>query len=220
MKNVSKLLFVILIGSLSLQTYAQKYGIKGGLNLSNQMWQEDGETLSSDFKMKPGFHIGGTYEHPISGPISIQAGLIFKMKGLSMSEEYGSESYTEKFTLYYLDIPVVVKAVVDVSSAVEIYGEVGPYLGMGLSGKSKWEYVSTGYTESDEEKVDWGSDSDNDHFKRPDFGLSIGGGVIIKGVQVGASYDLGLANISAYTENGAKIKNRVLLITGVYWFGK
>lgn len=211
---------VFLISSMCSLTYAQKFGIRGGFNLANQVWQEDGDTYSADFKMKPGFHIGGIVDFSFTDLLSLEAGLLLDTKGLVMKEDYGSESYEEKINLYYLDIPVVLKASVDVSNGVGIYGIIGPYLGMGISGKSKWEYSGTGGTETGDDKIEWGNDPENDHFKRPDFGFTFGGGVEIKGLLVGVSYDLGLANISAYTDNNAKINNRVLRITGCYWFGK
>jgi hypothetical protein len=221
MKKLSTLLLILLIGSFGSQTYAQLFGVKGGLNLANQLWQEDGDTYSADFKMKPGFHIGGIVAFPIKGPLFLETGLILDTKGLSMMEEAYGESYEEKMTLYYLDIPVLVRASLEVTDGVSVYGAAGPYFGMGLTGKDKWTYKGTsGEEQSETEDVEWGNDPDNDHFKRPDFGLSLGGGIVVKGIHVGVLYDLGLANISAYTDNNAKINNRVLRVTPSIWFGK
>ncbi|TFH36209.1 MAG: PorT family protein [Bacteroidia bacterium] len=220
MRKTSKLLLVILLSFLSYQAFGQKYGIRGGFNLANQVWQEDGDTYSADFKSKPGFHIGGIIEFPFTDLLSLETGLILDTKGLNWKEGDSGFSYEENYSLYYLDVPVVLKAVIEVGGSIGVYAVAGPYFGMGLSGKSKWVYESTGGDESGEDKVEWGSDPEIDHFKRPDFGLTFGGGVDIKGIQVGVTYDLGLANISSYTDNNAKINNRVLRITGCYWFGK
>ena len=219
MKKASKFLFVILISLLCFQSYAQTFGIKGGLNLSNMLMEEDGETWSDDFKMKPGFHIGGVVDFPFTDLLSLETGLILDTKGFKAKEEGSGYSYKETLNLYYLDIPVILKVGFDVGSNVRIFGDAGPYIGVGLSGKVKSVYEDQGSEETDEEKIEWGN-TDDDHLKRLDYGLTFGGGVEISAFVIGISYDLGLANISAYTDYETKIKNRVLKIYFGYWFGK
>ena len=118
-----------------------------------------------------------------------------------------------------MDIPVVLKVSVDAGSSVRIFGAAGPYIGVGLTGKWKSVEEYQGDEDTDEEKVEWGN-TDDDHLKRLDYGLTFGAGVEIKAFLVGISYDLGLANISAYTDLETKVKNRVLRITVGFWFGK
>lgn len=62
MKNIIKLLLLILICFLSFLTYAQTFGVRGGLNLANMTAKDDDDTYSDEFEMNPGFHIGGTVE--------------------------------------------------------------------------------------------------------------------------------------------------------------
>ena len=132
-----------------------------------------------------------------------------------MRETY---KYESKVNLLYLDIPLSAKASFDLGGT-KIYGVFGPYLGFGLSGKSKYEEAFDGETESDEEDIKWGSDEDESDLKRLDFGLTMGAGVEINSIQIGLSYALGLANISPYTDGGSKINNRVLGLSVGYKFG-
>ena len=62
------------------------------------------------------------------------------------------------------------------------------------------------------------SDEDNDDLKRLDMGLTFGGGVEINAIMLGISYDLGLANISSYQQDGATSKNKVLKFSVGYRF--
>ena len=219
MKKASKSLLVILISLLCFQSYSQPFGIKGGLNLSNMLMEEDGETWSDDFKMNPGFHIAGIIDISFTDLLSLETGLILDTKGFKFEEEESGYSYKEKMNSFYLDIPIVLKVSVDVGSSVKIFGAAGPYIGVGLTGKWKSVYEYQGNEETDEEKVEWGN-TDDDHLKRLDYGIAFGAGVEIMAILIGVSYDLGLANISAYTDYDAKVQNRVLRITVGYWFGK
>lgn len=221
MKNLLKLLIVVIGFTMTTESYAQTFGVKAGLNLSNMLVEDDDDTYSDDFKVNPGFHVGATAEFPITELFSFETGLLLSTKGFKVSEEetFMGETvkYESKLNLIYLDIPLTAKASFDLGGA-RIYGVFGPYIGMGLSGKSKFEITAMGETETDEEDIKWGSDEDD--FKRLDLGLTMGAGVEISSIQIGLSYGLGLANISTSTDGGSKISNRVLGISVGYKFGR
>lgn len=222
MKKLSTLLVVIIALTLPTELFAQNFGIKGGLNLSNMLMKDDNKTYSDDYKMNPGFHVGPTAEFQLTEMFSIETGLLLSTKGFKASEEitlFGETLKTElKTNLLYLDIPIAAKASFDLGGA-KIYGAFGPYLGFGLSGKTKLETTLNNTTKSEEEDIEWGSDKTKSDLKRLDFGLTMGAGVQINSIQIGVSYGLGLANISPYTDGGTKINNRVLGISAGYIFG-
>lgn len=221
MKNSMKLLIVVIGFTMATESYGQIFGVKAGLNLSNMLWEDDENTYSDNFKMNPGFHIGTTAEFPISEIFSFETGLSLSTKGFKdeAKEEVMGETYEVKqeMNLFYLDIPLTAKASVDLEGP-KIYGVFGPYLGMGLSGKIKTQLSGMGETVSHEEDVNWASDEENEALKRLDYGLMVGAGVEIDAIQIGLSYNFGLANISAETEDGFKINNRVLGISVGYRF--
>ena len=214
----SSLMLLLLI---TTQTFAQiKFGVKAGLNLSNMLAKDNDQTYSENFKMKPGFHVGATVEFPIVKRFSFEAGLLLATKGTKMNEKetFGNETseLKGKINLFYLDIPLTAKVTFDIGSA-KIYGAFGPYLGIGLKGKSKIEITAMGETETDNETIKFGSG--DDQVKRLDYGLTAGAGVEINSAQIGISYGLGLANLNNNTDNGAKTQNRVLEISVGYKFG-
>ena len=223
MKYLVKLFLVVIAFTMATdELFAQNFGLKGGLNLSNMLMKDDDDTYSDDYKMKPGFHVGATAEFPLSEMFSFETGLLLSTKGFQISEEETEMGETYKMegklNLLYLDIPLTGKAKFDVGGA-KIYGVFGPYVGMGLSGKSKYEATYDGETETEEEDIEWGSDEDESDLKRLDFGLTMGAGVEINSIQIGLSYNFGLANISPYTEGGTKVNNRVLGLSVGYKFG-
>lgn len=223
MRNLTKLFIAVLIITMASESFAQRFAVVAGLNLSNMIMKDDDDTYSDEFKMRPGFHVGLTVQIPKTGLVSFETGLILSTKGFKVKEEetYQGEKYTYEgsINLYYIDIPLMAKFSFEVGE-VTIFAAIGPYLGVGLSGKTKTKYSYQGEEETDSEKIDWGSDAENDMLKRFDFGLSIGAGVvIIKAIQIGLSYDLGLANISSYSDDGTKINNRVFKVSVGYRFG-
>jgi len=202
---------VVIIFIPRIGCYAQTFGIRGGLNLSDLLVKDNTQTYSSH--IIPGIHIGATVGIPLSGEsIVFEPGVFFNMKG-SKDEDGG---YTETLNLNYLDIPLNLKAVFG-SDKIKGYGAVGPYIGVGLSGKDKWSYPGN---DSGSESIKWGNDAENDMLKRFDFGIGIGAGVIYGNISAGISYNLGLANISSDTSDGTKVKNKVLQISFGYLFGE
>ena len=203
MKNLMKLFLVIIVFALNTETFAQRFGIMGGLNLSNMAFKSDASSTSYD--TKPGFHIGASFEIPIFKIISIEPALLFSSKGCKTTM-FGVDVKTN---LYYLEVPINVKATFDVK-VLKIYGALGPYIGIGLFGNAK--------AKDEKESIEWGSDGD---LKRIDVGLTFGAGVEIGAIPIyfGLSYSLGLSNISASSDGGASINNRVFGISVGYKFG-
>ncbi len=228
MKNLVKLLTMILVVTMSTASFAQSLSVKGGLNFANMLAKNDVLTLSDDFKTKLGVHIGATAEFDLPvdvsalDKLSFETGLLLSTKGYRMkvTEElmvYGQSfkiENKETVNLLYLDIPLTGKAYFDIGGA-KLYGVFGPYIGMGLSGKDKEKVTVNGETEKKSRSIKWGSGKDND-IKRLDLGLTLGAGVQISDIQVGLAYNLGLGNVAPVTDGGTKAKHRVFSITASY----
>lgn len=214
MKNLSGLFVIVFVLTLATESFAQNFGVKGGLNLSTMLMKDNDKTYSDDFKMKPGFHIGATAEFPMTEMLSFETGLLLSSKGFKLSRE----GYEGKVSLTYLDIPLTGKAFFDIGD-IKAFGVFGPYVGIGLSGKEKFDDTYEGEMETEERDVEWGSDAEESDFKRLDYGVIIGAGVELNAIQIGLSYNLGLANISPSTEDGYKVSNRVLALSIAYKFG-
>ena len=70
MKNLSKALAVLMFCLLSAGTFAQTFGVKAGLNLSNMIAKDDDDNYDDDYKIRPGFHIGGYMDYALSDMLS------------------------------------------------------------------------------------------------------------------------------------------------------
>jgi len=203
MKKLIIFIAVAVLFTYSADSFAQTFGVRGGLNMSNMLSKSDAHT--ADLKAIVGFHIGGTAEFEITDMFSFETGLFL----MTMGFKNEGELVDYKTNLLYLNIPITAKARYELDN-FNLYGLFGPYIGLGLSGKYK----------ADDESVDvkWGS-GDSDDLKRFDFGWTIGAGIEYEAFMAGLSYNLGLANIAAQTEGGYKAKNRAFLISVGYRFG-
>jgi len=199
MKKLIIFIAVAVLFTYSADSFAQTFGVRGGLNMSNMLLKSDENT--ADTKAKVGFHIGGTAEFEITDMFSFETGLFL----MTMGYKYEVLSVDYKTNLLYLNIPITAKARYELDN-FSLYGLFGPYIGLGLSGKNN------------SVDIEWGS-GDSDNLKRFDFGWTIGAGVEYEAFMAGLSYNLGLANIMAQTEGGYKAKNRAFLISVGYRFG-
>lgn len=140
-------------------------------------------------------------------------------KGFKQKEESQGESVEYKLNTYYLDIPLALKASHDLGNNLKMFGAIGPYLGLGITGKIKASGRYQGATISAEEDIKWGNMQYEDDMKRLDMGMTFGAGLEVNNLLFSISYDLGLANISSYQKNGTKFKNRVLKFSAGYKIG-
>jgi hypothetical protein len=212
-KRIATFLFIVAICQISSELHAQKFGVKAGLNLSNVYGTDDGHVYSKDYRVNPGFHIGPIAEFPITKIISFETGLFLSTKGYIADEEVSILDYTSKNRFYYLDIPITAKATCIIGK-IKIYGNIGPYVGIGLLGKVRFKASIGSLSDSYEKEVEWGDENDN--YRRLDYGLSLGAGVEFKQILMGISYGLGIADISSNTYT--KANNRVLGISVGYLF--
>ena len=219
MKHLIRLLAVTLSIAITQSISAQSFGVIGGLNLSKMLLKDMYENYSSEASMKTGFHAGVTMDVPLSNVFSVDAMLLIESKGYLYKESAFGFSTESRINTLYLDLPIRLKGRYHINEDIAVYGAAGPYVGFGLSGKFRSEITFNGDTEVDEEDIEWGNDPDEDDLKRFDFGLSFGAGVEYSAFMLGVSYDLGLTNISAYTEDDAMVKTRVLRISLGYRFG-
>ncbi len=216
---MKKILLTISLAAfiVSMQAYAQqdiRFGAIGGVNLANV---SAGSGSGSNFKMKPGIHLGVFGEREIQENLSVQAGLQVSGKGYVYDNGYSKS----RLSLTYLEIPI---------NAVYRFNQVfvgaGPYLAYGISAKAKAKSEGLpgigegpgdggggGGGSWESTKLKFGSSGD---FKGLDLGLNVLAGYQINSqIAANLGYGLGLANISA---RGGVLKNRVLSISARYMF--
>ncbi len=207
---MKKLVIIFLGVVFALQVNAQlTFGPRAGLNLASIGGDYE------DAKMKIGFQVGGAANYEISDMFSLQPGLLLSMKGVNDDVEEGESSTS----LGYLEIPV--NGVLNFSG-FQIFA--GPYVGLGLFGKSKYEYEDIS-VDTDVQFVSDSKDVDEDKFglKRLDFGINAGLGYKMGALQIQAGYGLGLANmIPPYDGEDPEdtYTNSVIQLTVTYFLGE
>lgn len=172
-----------------------RFGVKGGLNLSN--WA-GGDVR--DTKALVGFHVGGFAEIKIIEKLAIQPELLFSTQGTKIDGGTFLGDFDVKTN--YLNIPVLAKYYIVEKFSVE----AGPQLGILLSAKSDGEDVKDG-------------------FKTVDFGFNLGAGYhFTENVSVNLRYTIGLSPLAdnADIENEGdyydSAKNSVLALSFAYKF--
>ncbi len=213
-KKLTKILMVVALATFSFQSFAQTFGVKAGLNMSNtsKIYDDD------DSKMLMGFHVGATAEIEVADAFSVETGLILSTKGEKNDyENAAGKDVTVKTVPMYLEIPINGKYGIDLGGK-KLYFAAGPYLAFGIGGKYK--------SDGESEKIDWGNDEEKDDMKRLDFGLNIGAGVEFGAIGIGVQYGLGLTSVMPKSEeldnndDYKYPKNRVIGISVSYKLGK
>ena len=209
---MKKLILTLFLATASDFTFAQtiNFGVKGGLNLSNQSLSGTNYPLNG--KNLVGFHVGGILDIGFQD-ISIQPGILFSTKGfrqvvqLITANQQSVGSATFKTTLNYIELPVNLLYHIHVAPEIAIYLGGGPYLGYGLSGNVSGP--------NDSYKVKFGSgDSD---YKNPDYGVNFIAEIELKKrLMIDAGYGLGLGNLTH--AQGATLQNRVMSLSVGYLF--
>lgn len=179
----------ILVSSLA---FSQQFGLKGGLNVS---------TISSegydDTKAKVGFYGGAFVNIPASESFSIQPEVIYNNLGSEMKGKISGNSYSQKFNLNYLSVPVMFQY----KATPQFYLEAGPEFGFLLSAKSKTTWNNSSFT----------SEIDKKDINSFNFGVGLGAGFdITKRIGVNARYVAGFSDVTkpeADPSTNAKNKN-------------
>ncbi len=193
MKRSIGLIFIVFLFSAFSASAQISFGVKGGVNISRVHFSTD--VINSD--NLTGFQIGPMAEFtvPLLG-IGMDAAILYSQKGL----EYKSESYKTD----YLDVPVNLKWKFGLP-IVKGFFTAGPYASFRIGGDKIWNVI-------------------NNQLKAKSFGvgLNVGAGVeVVKHLQVGLNYDLGLTNNYGSTSESTESisgKNRGWSITAAILF--
>ncbi len=175
-----KKLFLGMAIAASSFTFAQSFGVKGGMNVSSI--SKDGGL--SDSKSKIGFNAGVFMNAPIAENFSIQPEILYNNLGSKVNfGEDKNRSYTTN--LDYNSVPVMFQY----NATPEFYLEAGPEFGFLVSAKNKLKDGSNSST------VDWTGTAKND-LNTFNFGVGLGAGYwITPSLGVNARYVAGFTKI-------------------------
>ncbi len=186
----------VLASSLS---FAQQFGVKAGLNLSNI----SNTSTAVDTKMKTGFYAGVTATFPITESYSIKPELVYNQMG-AKTDLYdfggiiGQVSTTTK--LDYLSLPIMLQY----NLPSNLYLEVGPEFSYMLSSNQTLNTVFLSPS----------TDINMDYLNRFNVGAGVGAGLKInENLGINARYTFGLTgigkdgNVTDYVLSNSKNNN-------------
>ncbi len=214
MKKV--VLGLILTTAVVFSSKAQVY-IQGGLNLANITKTSDGQT--EDNNILPSFNVGILGRFDLAPMFDLESGLLLTGHGSKAETYFTSGDYVKtKFNPLYLQVPLNAVVKIPLAKESSVFFHAGPYVAMGIGGKSKRESQFLGIRTNEESSIRFSNDdpftSQQDDaaynkLKRFDFGLNFGGGFQFQHVILKANYGLGLAKInSTESNNSANDKNK------------
>lgn len=210
MKTKIKLLLVTFLCLYLNNSNAQKIKLQAGLSFpsTTSYWDEFGEV--DNFIINLGFLIGPSYKFPLNEQNELNIGVILNQKGFRSTSSFDINEYSghdEKFKLIYLDFPFLYRHNFTLRNSI-FFAEMGPYIGIGLIGKSKLKYKYNGDIKH-EETVLFGKNS-VEYLKKMDFGVSSAIGIKLQAWEFGLLYTHGIRDISKLDIE--KMKHRIVAL--------
>ncbi|WP_158559347.1 porin family protein [Deminuibacter soli] len=195
--------------------------LKGGWNLANISTNGDG-TISDKHTLSS-FNVGVLGDIPLNDMFSVQTGLFLQGRG-SKTDYFADPNNKDnnyvktRFRPLYLQIPADFVIKVPLSNQARVFLGAGPYVEMGIGGKSKVETNVGGVVTTSSSTIKFNDDDPTtgdqegaryDRLKRFGVGINALAGVEFNRIAVGVGYDWGLTKInSTQTDNGANDKNK------------
>lgn len=208
-----KKLLIIALATFIFTTAKSQVYVQGGLNLANISNSKSGSVNKNNTLAT--FNAGILGRSNSSGVLAVESGLLLDGRGAKIEGGSDNANYKVTFNPLYLEVPLnlVVRLPIASSAKIFIYG--GPYIAIGIAGKSKFEGQLGGISGSHTEKIKFTStdptsdDQAYSKLKRFDYGFNIGAGVNFKKILLKANYGYGLAKInSMQTDNNENEKDK------------
>ncbi|HWJ27887.1 MAG TPA: porin family protein [Flavisolibacter sp.] len=219
-----KILSLITAGFLlASQSHAQSGArIQVGLNLANVSVTDNGKV--NDANTLNSFQVGLVGDVRLGSVLYFQPGLLYTGKGSKVQNGNTSGNYyKETFNPHYIEMPLNFVAKIPLG-VTKVFVGAGPYVAVGVSGKSKVEGSYAGVGFSNENDIKFSNDDPTTLnyeegagfgiMKRFDYGLNGTVGIEGKSLLLGVNYGLGLAKLQsgANSSENDNNKNRVFSI--------
>jgi opacity protein-like surface antigen len=207
--------------AMSSLTFAQQFGIKGGMNVSSL----SKDASLSDQKSKIGFNAGVFMNAPLAANFSIQPELLYSQMGdkstSTSTTTVGGTTVVSKTTgstnLDYVTVPVMFQY----NATPGFYLEAGPEFGLMVSGKSKGDTTVTSTTgTTTTTSTNSGSVDIKDNLNTFNFGIGLGAGYYFTpNVGLTARYTAGITDIAKDRPSGSDaVRNNTFQVGLAYKF--
>ncbi|NOT92003.1 porin family protein [Ferruginibacter sp.] len=215
---MKKLLMGVAVLFIGATANAQLFYAQGGLNLANITKTNDGQTEKNN--MLASFNAGFMGRFGLSKTVDLESGLLLTGHG-SKAETYfngGADYVKSTFNPLYVELPLNLVVTVPLEKSSGIFFNAGPYVAIGIGGKSKTNSKFGPLTSSSSSSIKFSNDDPftsqqddaaYDKLKRFDYGLNLGGGFKMDNLILKVNYGFGLAKInSTESNNTANDKNK------------
>ena len=220
MKKYFVVLFLLLSFALNNNLYSQalNIGLKGGINFSTMLEQNDNETFSDLYKYLAGYNIGLMVSTSTGTGVGGESGIYLNTRGFKIDEGDDQNGVTGSYKTLWLEVPFKATTAVDAGQFTFFVG-AGVSGSFGLSGTMDMDITIQGNTTNTTEDIMWGNDPEEDDMIRFDYGAVGSAGMEFKSIILELSYYYGLANLSPYTEDEYIMSNRYFAVSLGYKFG-
>jgi len=204
---------------LAATANAQNGQIRAGINVANVSVTDNGRV--DDANALTSFQVGFIGDIDLGGPVYLQSGILFTGKGSKVQRgTAGSNGYFKQtFNPYYIEVPVNLLFKAPITKTSNFFVGAGPYLAVGIAGKTKTEGKTIlGTNFNYENDIEFSNDDPTTFsqeegtglgvVKRFDYGLNGTAGIEGKSVVLSAGYGLGLAKLQSGSNNGEDNNNK------------
>jgi hypothetical protein len=211
---MKKLIAIALCVGIFTSAKSQRIYVQGGVNLANISTSTSGSTQKNN--MLTTFNAGIMFRSNKAEQVALETGLLLDGRGSKSESGSGANYYKATFNPLYLELPVNVVLRLPLSNATSnIFINAGPYIAMGIAGKSKVLGQLGGVSINSSKNIQFTStdptadDQAYSKLKRFDYGANIGAGIDLGKILIKANYGLGLAKInSTQTNNSVNDKDK------------
>jgi hypothetical protein len=215
---MKKLFVIALLSGFFISAKSQKIYVQGGINFANITSSNSGSTQSNS--MLTSFNAGFMARSNLAQPLALEAGLLIDGRGAKSESGSGNNFYKATFNPVYLELPVNLIVRLPLESKSNLFFNAGPYIAMGIAGKSKVNGMLAGVSIQSTEDIKFTSadPTENDQayskLKRFDYGINIGAGFDLRKVIIKVNYGYGLSKInSTQTNNSENDKNKYRIVS-------
>lgn len=180
------LLSVLMLAVVGVASAGVKFGLKGGLNVTDMSVSKDVVNSSN----RTGWFIGPTLKVSLPvGGLGFDVSALYEQRSSKIEDNDAYVSYTgvvEKTVKQNaINVPINVRYSIGLGSVASIFFAAGPQFGFNVGHKS--------YSLSSYEDTEW-------ELKKSNFSVNVGLGVVaLKHLQVSANYNIGLGKTGEVT---------------------
>ncbi len=207
----TKLILVIAFAFLVHETNGQSIGFKGGINLANMSFTQNGVGYSPE--SLTGFQLGPVADFKLVKNLYLNTGFLYSLKGYNLNSPVlaGTEGVflNGKVKLSYLDIPLNLAYKFPLIGKSKFFIQGGPYMGLGLGGSVK---IQTTPETPIQDVYSY------NYLHNFDFGVGAGAGFEFGPLVASVNYELGISNLNLSTTLPGTYKNKALQFSIAYMF--